>query len=104
MGARPGLSAIRAAATGQRLDALDLFTRLLIEGGVPEVDVAVQTRVGVILASGGWVRVGCARLTGVHSDLRVCVGRVPGCGEHLRDLFFIRRPHSLIIATLLQHF
>jgi hypothetical protein len=52
MGARPGLSAIRAAATGQRLDALDLFTRLLINGGVPKVDVPVQARVRVILVVG----------------------------------------------------
>jgi hypothetical protein len=50
------LSAIRAAATGQRLDPLDLFARLLIEDGVAEVDVPVQARVRVVLVFSGWVR------------------------------------------------
>src|SRR5215213_2502988 len=63
----------------QRLDPLDLFAGLLIDGGVPEVDVPVQARVRVVLVFGRWVRVGCARLSGVHSDLQVCVGRAPGC-------------------------
>ena len=54
-----GLDVIRAAAAGQRLDPLDLFARFPINGGVPEVDVPVQTRVGVVLVFGGgwrWVR------------------------------------------------
>jgi len=55
-------SAIRAAAAGERLYPLDLFTRLLINGGVAEVDVPIQARVWVVLVFGGWVRVGCARL------------------------------------------
>jgi len=46
-------SAIRAAAAGQRLDPLDLFARLLINGGVPEVAVPVQARVRVVLFVGG---------------------------------------------------
>ena len=77
MGIGPGLSAIRAAATGQRLDALDLFTRLLIEGGVAEVDVPVQARVRVVLLFSGWVRVGCTRLSSVSMRL-LLVGRTPG--------------------------
>jgi hypothetical protein len=47
-----GLSAsyfASAAAARQRLDALYLFARLLIEGSVAEVDVAVQGRVRVVL-------------------------------------------------------
>jgi hypothetical protein len=48
----PGLSAsyfASAVAAGQRLDAIYLFARLLIEGGVAEVDVAVKARVRVVL-------------------------------------------------------
>jgi excisionase family DNA binding protein len=78
---RTGLSAIRASAAGQRLDPLYLFARLLVYGGVAEVDVPVQARVRGVLFFGGWVRFGCARLCGVHSDLQVCVGRVPGCSS-----------------------
>src|SRR5215213_7262888 len=33
----------------QRLYTLDLFARFLVDGGVPEVDVPVQARVGVVL-------------------------------------------------------
>jgi hypothetical protein len=59
-----------AAAAGQRLYPLDLFARLLIEGGVTEVDVPVQAGVRVILV----VVVGC------------CVEWVAGwrypCGGH----------------------
>jgi hypothetical protein len=56
-----------ASAARQRLDPLDLFAGLFIDGGVAEVDVPVQARVRVVLLFGGWVRVGCARLLGVHS-------------------------------------
>ena len=38
-----------AAAARQRLDAIYLFARLLIEGCVAEVDVPVQGRVRVVL-------------------------------------------------------
>jgi hypothetical protein len=41
-----------AAAAGQRLDPLYLFARLLVEGGVAEVDVPVQARVRVVLVVG----------------------------------------------------
>src|ERR687897_1498319 len=47
-----GLPLIHATAAGQRLDALYLFARLLIDGGVPEVDVPVQARVRVVHALG----------------------------------------------------
>jgi hypothetical protein len=57
---RVGLSAsfAGAAAARQSLDALDLFDRLLIKGGVAEVNVPVQARVLVVLVMifGSWVR------------------------------------------------
>jgi hypothetical protein len=58
-----------AAAAGQHLDSLDLFARLLIDGGVPEVNVPVQARVRVALVFSGWVRVGCARLCVGHEAI-----------------------------------
>jgi hypothetical protein len=56
-----GLSAsfVSAAATRQRLDALDLFARLLINGRVSKVDVPAQAHVRVVLVVvllGRWVR------------------------------------------------
>ncbi len=71
-----GLSAsfASAAAAGQRLDALDLFARLFIEGCVGEVDVPVQARVRVLL--GGWVRRMCARL--IHVNLLVRLAGLRG--------------------------
>ena len=61
-------SFVSAAAAGQRLDPLDLFARLLIEDGVAKVDVPGRAGVRVVLdLFGGWVRMGCARLSGVHS-------------------------------------
>src|SRR5215204_1885591 len=41
-----------APSAGQRLDPLYLFARLLIDGGVSEVDVPVQARVRVVLVVG----------------------------------------------------
>jgi hypothetical protein len=48
---------LSTTATGQRLDPLDLFARLLVEDGVAEVDVPVRARVRVVLVFSGWVRV-----------------------------------------------
>jgi hypothetical protein len=58
-------SAYGAPVAGQRLDPLYLFARLLIEGGVAEVDVPVHARVRVVLLFSGWVR-WCARLLCGH--------------------------------------
>src|SRR5918993_2452088 len=66
-----------AAAAGQRLDPLDFFARLLIYGGVAEVDVPAHAGVRVILLLSRWVR-GCARLFGVHSVFSISVGQSPG--------------------------
>lgn len=71
------LSAIRTTAAGQRLDTLDLFARLLIEGCVAEVDVPVQAHVGVVLVV--VVAVGLRYSGGVHRDL-FPLGRAPGVG------------------------
>jgi hypothetical protein len=59
---------LEAAATRQRLDALDLFARLLIDGCVAEVDVPVQAGVGVILVFSGWVRGWCGKVLHVNSS------------------------------------
>jgi hypothetical protein len=67
------------AAARQRLAPLDLFARLLVDGGVAEVDLAVHAGVGalqagvvglygVVMILRRWVR-GCARLWGVHKLL-----------------------------------
>jgi hypothetical protein len=67
---RTGLSAIRASAAGQRLDPLYLFARLLVDGGVAEVDVPVQAHVRVVLFFGRWAWFGCGRV--IHAaDLLV---------------------------------
>src|SRR5215211_4283107 len=90
MGLGPGLSAIRAAAAGQRLDPLFLFARLLLKGCVAEVDVPVQARVGVVLG----VRCRVEGITGwrysvlVHISSSGCVGRAPGEGD-LRGAIFM---------------
>jgi len=86
MGYGAGLSLIRATAAGQRLEALYLFADLFINGGVPEVDVPIQTRVRVVLVFGGWVRVECARLWCVHSEPPSSVGRSPGAPLTLAGL------------------
>ena len=89
MGVGPGLSAIRAATAGQRFDPLDLFACLLVEDGVPEVDVPVQARVRVILV----VRCCMEGIAGwrysvlVHSDSSFPVGRVPGCSSTCGAIF-----------------
>jgi hypothetical protein len=52
---------------------------------------------GVVVILGGWVRVGCARLCGVHE----APPRGPGPGVllHLRGHFLIRRPnHTTCVA------
>src|SRR5215213_10556565 len=68
-----------AAAAGQRLDALYLFA-VLIEGGVPEVDVPVQAHVGVVLVFSGEGRGMRGRLFLVHSDSLKDVGCGPEAG------------------------
>src|SRR5829696_8525843 len=69
-------SAIRAAAARQRLDSLNLFARLFIDGGVAEVDVPVQARMRVVLLFGGWVRWVRGRL--IHVNLLSRLAGPPG--------------------------
>jgi len=91
MGVGPGLSAsfASAATAGQRLDALYLFARLLIKGGVAEVDVPVQARVRVILVVGCCMEgiAGWRYSVLVHSDSSFPVGRVPGCSSTCGAIF-----------------
>ena len=92
MGVGPGLEAsfASAATAGQRLDALYLFARLLIKGGVGEVDVPVQARVGVVLVVGYCVEgiAGWRYSVLVHISSSGCVGRAPGEGD-LRGAIFM---------------
>src|SRR5215210_3879677 len=78
-----------AAATGQRLYPLDLFARLLIKGGVGEVDVPVQARVRVVLVVGCCVEgiAGWRYSVLVHISSSGCVGRVPGCSSTCGAIF-----------------
>jgi hypothetical protein len=70
-----GLSALRAAAARDGID--DLFS-VFAENQAADVDDAISTGVsalqasvvrlyGIVVILGGWVRVGCARLSPVHS-------------------------------------
>jgi hypothetical protein len=72
-----GLSALRAAAARDGVDDLDLFS-VFAENQAADVDDAISTGVralqasvvrlyGIVVILGGWVRVGCARLSSVHS-------------------------------------
>jgi len=81
------------AAARQRLDPLYLFARLLVKGGVAEVDVAVQARVRVILFFGGWVR--WVRYSHGRQHLQ-CVGRASGRLGPPRGLLYVL--NSLIIS------
>jgi hypothetical protein len=91
MGVGPGLSAsfASAAAAGQRLDALDLFARLPIKGGVGEVDVPVKARVRVVLVAGCCVEgiAGWRYSVLVHSDSSFPVGRASGSGDSCGAIF-----------------
>jgi hypothetical protein len=79
MAYRGGLSTIRATAAGNGLDHLGLFTVVAVDQ-MTDVDDALVAGVGtqalkagvvrlysVVVILNGWVRVGCARLFGVHS-------------------------------------
>jgi hypothetical protein len=99
--------------TRNGLDDLDLFAGTGVLDKMPDVDDALVAGVGTLEASvmrlygvvailSGWVRVGCARLCGVHSFTSFPVGRVPGsgysCGANsLSDAIII--PVSPLFAT-----
>jgi hypothetical protein len=84
-----GLSTIRATAAGNGLDDLghfavvgdDQMTDVDDTGyaGAQTLQASVVRLYGVVLILGRWVRVGCARLCGVHSSY-LSVGRAPGSG------------------------
>jgi hypothetical protein len=92
-----GLSAIGATAARHGLDDLDLFAGLFdqmadvddtLVAGVGALEAGVVRLYGVVLLLGRWVR-GCARLSRVHSDLQVCVGRVPGCSSTCGAIYVV---------------
>ena len=96
-----GLSAIHAATARHGFDDLDLFA-VVADDQMTDVDGAIHAGAGaqtleagivrlysVVVILGGWVRVGCARLFGVHSEPPSSVGRAPGWYQHLRGHFFI---------------
>src|SRR5215208_359727 len=60
-----------------------------VHAGVGALEAGVVRLYGVVVLLGGWVRVGCARLWGVHE----APPRGPGPGVllHLRGHFYIRR-------------
>jgi hypothetical protein len=76
-----GLPAIRAAAARHALVLNDLAIKVVlgldnaakehpaIHAGVGALEVGVVSLYGVVMILGGWVRVGCARLCGVHSSV-----------------------------------
>ena len=97
-----GLSAIRATAAP--VGDFPLFTILVyvadeypaFEAGAGTLQTSVVCLYGVVVILGGWVRVGCARLCGVHSSVPILsVGRAPGCATTcgaipLCDILIIR--------------
>jgi hypothetical protein len=82
-----GLSAIRAAATA--VGGFSLFAVLVYVAdeypaayagmGTQALQTGVVRLYSVVVILGGWVRVGCARLSSVHSEPPSSVGQVPGC-------------------------
>src|SRR5215203_4747366 len=79
-----GLSAIRA--TTADVGGFSFLAVLVyvadedpaIEAGTRTLQASVVCLDSVVLLLNGWVRVGCARLCGVHSFTSFSVGRVPG--------------------------
>jgi DNA-binding XRE family transcriptional regulator len=49
--------------------------------GAGTLEAGVVDLYGVVVILSRWVRVGCARLCGVHSEPPSSVGRVPGCSN-----------------------
>jgi hypothetical protein len=83
-----GLSTIRASPTRNGLDDLDLFA-VVTDDQMTDVDDALVAGVGALKAGvmrlngvvgilSRWVRMGCARLCGVHSEPPSSVGRASG--------------------------
>src|SRR5215203_3760684 len=115
---------VAASPTGNALEDLDLFAVVAHDQATHEDDalvadagalvlilviviavivIGVGIVIAVILVLTGWMRVGCARLCGVHWG-PFPVGRVPGSGRLLRGHFFIRRPHSSSILVVYNYF
>jgi hypothetical protein len=87
-----GLSAIRAAAARHANVLDDLAIKVVlgldnaakehpaVHAGVGALEAGVVRLYSVVVILSGWVRLGCARLCGVHSVSPFSVGQVPGSG------------------------
>jgi hypothetical protein len=106
-----GLSAVRAAAARHALVLDDLAIKVVlgldnaakehpaIHAGVGALEAGVVRLYGIVVILSGWVRVGCARLFGVHSLHPFCG---PGSEVllHLRGHSFIRRAYYTGLPTV----
>src|SRR5918994_115870 len=97
------LPTLRVATTTRHANVLDDLAIKVVLGldnaakehpavyaGVGALEAGVVSLYGVVLLLGGWVRVGCARLCGVHE----APPRGPGSGvcDHLRGHFLCLTP------------
>src|SRR5829696_4023285 len=109
------LPTLRVATTAEIKRALlYLLARLRVESDLAYLYPAIVTGVGltrVILRLGGWVRVGCARLSCVHSVPPFSVGRVPRLSAPAGPLIVVmgaKRPRlvlrSVRAAAARHHF
>jgi|SRR5215211_5489539 hypothetical protein len=94
-----GLSATRAASTGNGLEDFRLFTGTGVLDKMPDVDDALVAGVGtleagvvrlysIVLILGGWVRVGCARLLCGHEAFPFVVRASGSCGDSAGAVIF----------------
>src|SRR5918993_4433556 len=99
---REGLSAI--CATAATVGGFPLLAVLIyvadeypaFEAGTRTLQAGVVRFYGVVVILSGWVRMGCARLCGVHWG-PFPLGQVPGSGRLLRGHSFIRHTYSTYI-------
>jgi hypothetical protein len=107
------LAVFRALAARHGLEDLDLFTVVAdnemtdkadaIVAGVGAFKAGVMRLYGIVVILDGWVRVGCARLSRVHSLHPFC-GPGSGVCHHLRGHLFIRRLHYTYFITIINPF
>jgi hypothetical protein len=103
-----GLSAIRAATApvgGFPLLAVLVYVaneHPAFEAGTRTLQTSVVCLYGVVLLLNGWMRVGCARLCGVHEASPYGPGSEV-C-HHLRGHSFIRRDYYTSFTTFYNNF
>jgi hypothetical protein len=109
-----GLSAIRAAAARHALVLDDLAIKVVlgldnaakehpaVHAGVGALEAGVVHLYSVVVLPGGWVRVGCARLCGVHSVPPFSVGRAPRISAPAGPLSVVmgaKRPRPVLLSV-----